>query len=74
VELKNYLQANFPEHMTVSELKVALKEAWDAVPADFLKDLLKSMRKGAVQSLRQVVVTRNSDIRMRVYIGYRACK
>jgi hypothetical protein len=41
--MKDYLQANFPEHMTLSELKIALKEAWDALPADFLKYLLESM-------------------------------
>jgi hypothetical protein len=41
--MKNYLQANFPENMTLSELRIALREAWDAIPADFLHDLLKSM-------------------------------
>jgi hypothetical protein len=41
--MKNYLQADFPEHMTLSELRIALRETWDAIPADFLQDLLRSM-------------------------------
>jgi hypothetical protein len=41
--MKNYLQVNFPEHMTLSELRIALTEAWEAIAADFLQDLLKSM-------------------------------
>jgi hypothetical protein len=36
--MKNYLQANFPEHMALSELRIALREAWDAIPPDFLQD------------------------------------
>jgi hypothetical protein len=29
--------------MTLSELRIALREAWDAIPASFLQGLLKSM-------------------------------
>jgi hypothetical protein len=41
--MTNYLQANFPGNMTLSELRIALREAWDAIPADSLHDLLKYM-------------------------------
>jgi hypothetical protein len=41
--MKNYLQANFPEYMTLLELRIALREAWEAIPPNFLQDLLKSM-------------------------------
>jgi hypothetical protein len=41
--MTNYLQANFPGNMTLSELRIALREAWDAIPADSLHDLVKYM-------------------------------
>lgn len=41
--IKDFIQANFPDRMSISELRIALQEAWDAVPEDFLIELLESM-------------------------------
>jgi hypothetical protein len=43
--MKNYLQVNFPEYIILSKLRIALREAWEAILASFLQDLLKSMPK-----------------------------
>jgi transposase len=41
--IKDFIQANFPDRMSISELRTALQEAWEAVPEDYLIELLLSM-------------------------------
>jgi hypothetical protein len=41
--MKNYLQANFLRNVILSELIIALRGAWEAIPADFLQYSLKSV-------------------------------
>jgi transposase len=41
--IKDYLQANYPDRMTPSELRIVLEEAWESVPIDFFDGLIKSM-------------------------------
>jgi ketohexokinase/beta-glucosidase len=41
--MKDFLQANFPDRMNIFELRIALQEAWEAVPESYLAELLESM-------------------------------
>jgi DDE superfamily endonuclease len=41
--MKDYIQNHFPEKMSYDALRKAVKEAWDAVPNDYLMELLDSM-------------------------------
>ena len=41
--MKNYLQDNFPEQMSYERLRAAVKEAWEAIGQDELRELVESM-------------------------------
>ena len=41
--MKNSVEKNFPEKMSYDMLRRAVKEAWEAVPDDFLQKLVGSM-------------------------------
>jgi len=41
--MKDYIQANFPDQMSISELRIVLREAWDSVPQSYLDELIESM-------------------------------
>ena len=41
--MKDYIQKNFPDKMSYDKLRAAVKEAWEAVPEDYLMELLDSM-------------------------------
>jgi hypothetical protein len=41
--MKDYLENNFPEKLTYYQLRLAITEAWNKVPEDFLDDLIDSM-------------------------------
>ncbi|EED16986.1 hypothetical protein TSTA_020440 [Talaromyces stipitatus ATCC 10500] len=56
---------NFPEKMTLSELRIALGEAGMLFQVIFCKIYWNLCLKGAVQLLRQVVVILNFDINVR---------
>jgi len=41
--MKNYLQDNFPEHMSYDRLRSAAKEAWEVIGQFEFRDLVESM-------------------------------
>jgi hypothetical protein len=41
--MKDYIQEHFPEKMSYDRLRAAVKEAWEAVPDEYLNELLDSM-------------------------------
>ena len=41
--MKNYIQENYEEKLSYDKLRVAVKEAWEAVEEDKLAELLSSM-------------------------------
>jgi hypothetical protein len=41
--MKDYLEKNFPEKMSYDQLRIAVKEAWEKVPEDWLLELVQSM-------------------------------
>ena len=41
--MKDYIESVFPEHMTYSQLKVIVQEAWDSITIDQLSELIDSM-------------------------------
>jgi len=42
-KMKDYLQDNFPEQMTYSQLRAAVQEAWDSITVDQLNELIDGM-------------------------------
>jgi len=41
--IKDCIEKKFPEKMSYDKLRAAVKEAWDAVPEEYLMELLDSM-------------------------------
>ena len=41
--IKDFIQANFPDRMSIRELRIAIGEAWESVPESYLKELIESM-------------------------------
>jgi DDE superfamily endonuclease/Helix-turn-helix domain len=41
--MKDYIGRHFPAKMSYDQLRAAVKEAWEAIPEDFLRDLVYSM-------------------------------
>ena len=41
--MKKYIIANFSEQMTYAQLRIAVKEAWDSITPEQLKELIESM-------------------------------
>ncbi|EED17445.1 transposable element tc3 transposase, putative [Talaromyces stipitatus ATCC 10500] len=41
--MKDFIQANFPDNLNANDLRIALKEAWEALPESFLEELIESM-------------------------------
>lgn len=44
-EMKNTLQEKYPEKMTYDQLRTAVKEIWDAIPDDRVRELIRTMRQ-----------------------------
>ena len=42
--LKDYVEEHFAEKLSYDALRTAVREAWNAVSADFFKELLASMQ------------------------------
>jgi len=49
--MKNYLQDNFPEHMSYDRLRSAVKEAWEVIGQFEFRELGKVCRQGVRRSL-----------------------
>lgn len=41
--IKDFLQANFPDRISLADLRIALQEAWKELSEDFLTELLESI-------------------------------
>ena len=41
--MKDYIEKVFPEHITYSQLRKAVQEAWDSITIDQLNELIDSM-------------------------------
>jgi len=41
--MKDYIEQNFPDKMPYDQLRVAVKEAWEALPEEWLQELVKEM-------------------------------
>jgi transposase len=44
-EMKDTLQKDYPAKMTYDQLQAAVKEVWDAIPEDRIRELIRSMRQ-----------------------------
>jgi DDE superfamily endonuclease/Transposase len=61
-KMKDYIQEHFGEKLGYPALRLAVKEAWEAIEPSFLAELLAQMREGARQSLMLVECTQNTEI------------
>ena len=43
--MKDYIEKNFPEKMSYDNLRKAVKEAWEAVPESWLRELVAGMKE-----------------------------
>lgn len=43
--MKDYINRHFPEKMSYDNLRIAVKEAWDAVGSDYLQERLATMKE-----------------------------
>ena len=41
--MKDYIEKHFPEKMSYDALRAAVKEAWEAVPESWLRELVAQM-------------------------------
>jgi ketohexokinase/beta-glucosidase len=44
-EIKNTLQSDYPKKMTYDQLRAVVKEVWDAIPDDRVRELIHTMRQ-----------------------------